>query len=100
MRACLIALLDLTCSSEATTPSTRTQTAVSAAQSRPAETRSSNDFDVLIRNGTVIDGTGKPGIRADVGIRGDSIAQIGDLHEKTATTTLDATNSVVTPGFI
>ena len=57
-------------------------------------------FDVLIRNGTVYDGTGAPGQRADVGVRGDRIAGIGDLSGIPATTTIDATNLAVAPGFI
>src|SRR4029077_19010716 len=57
-------------------------------------------FDVLIRNGEVIDGTGRGRFRADVGIRGDTIAAIGDLSRETAATTIDARNQVVTPGFI
>jgi N-acyl-D-amino-acid deacylase len=93
MRACLIALLALTCSSEGT----HTRSANAGQAGLPVL---HHDFDVLIRNGTVIDGTGKPGFRADLGIRGDSIAAIGDLHDKTAATTLDATNDVVAPGFI
>src|SRR5881397_3217663 len=57
-------------------------------------------FDVRIINGQVIDGTGRPRFRADVGIRGDAIAAIGDLSHVSATTTIDARNQVVTPGFI
>ena len=57
-------------------------------------------FDLLIRGGEVIDGTGAPRRRADVGIRGDSIAAIGDLSKETAATILDARGQVVTPGFI
>src|SRR5882672_5939155 len=58
------------------------------------------DFDIRIINGEVIDGTGRERYRADVGIRGDTIATIGDLSHATATTTIDARNHVVTPGFI
>lgn len=58
------------------------------------------DFDVVIRGGEVIDGTGAARTRADVGIRGDTITAIGDLSKATATTTLDATNQIVAPGFI
>jgi len=57
-------------------------------------------FDLIIRNGEVIDGTGSPRVRADVGVRGDRVAAIGDLSQATATTTLDARDKVVTPGFI
>jgi N-acyl-D-amino-acid deacylase len=58
------------------------------------------DFDLIIRGGDIIDGTGAPRRRADVGVRGDTIAAIGDLSKATATTTLDAGNRVVTPSFI
>lgn len=59
-----------------------------------------DDFDVIIRGGEVLDGTGTPRVRADVGIRGDTIAEIGDLSQQTAKTTLDAKRKVVAPGFI
>lgn len=48
----------------------------------------------------MIDGTGRARFRADVGIKGDTIAAIGDLSHATAATTIDAHNQVVTPGFI
>src|SRR3979409_741445 len=57
-------------------------------------------FDVLIRNGHIMDGTGSPWYSADVGIRNGRIAAIGRLHEATAKATIDATNLLVTPGFI
>jgi N-acyl-D-amino-acid deacylase len=57
-------------------------------------------FDVLIRNGTVYDGTGQPGRRADVGIRGDRIAAVGDLSGATAALSVDAAGLAVAPGFI
>ena len=57
-------------------------------------------YDVLIRNGRVIDGAGNPWIRADVAIRGDSIAAIGPLPGSTATRTIDAAGRIVAPGFI
>jgi len=58
------------------------------------------DFDIVIRDGTVVDGTGAPGVRADVGIVGDRISAIGDLAGRTAARTVDATGLVVAPGFI
>ena len=64
------------------------------------ETPRAAELDILIRGGTVIDGTGAPRRRADVGIRGDTIVAIGDLGNTTAKTTLDATSQVVAPGFI
>ena len=57
--------------------------------------------DVLIVNGTVIDGTGSPGRRADVAIRGDRIVAVGsNLPRGTATRVIDAQGKMVTPGFI
>ncbi len=58
------------------------------------------EFDLIIRNGTVIDGSGRPGVTADVGIRGDRIAAVDNLATATAAQTLDATGKVVSPGFI
>ena len=56
--------------------------------------------DLIIRNGTVIDGTGGPAQRADVAIDGDRITAIGDLAEVAATREIDARGMVVTPGFV
>ena len=58
------------------------------------------DFDILIRNGTIVDGSGDPGFPGDVGIKGDTIVEIGDLSGKTAAKTIDADGLVVSPGFI
>src|SRR5258706_9586966 len=58
------------------------------------------DFDLKIQHGRVIDGTGAPWFRADVGIRGDRIVAIGDLSHQTAASTIDAHDQVVAPGFI
>src|SRR6266481_4451625 len=58
-------------------------------------------FDLLIRNGTVMDGTGRAGFPADVGVVGDTITEIGAIPAKAqAARTLDATGQVVAPGFI
>lgn len=57
-------------------------------------------FDVLIRGGMVYDGSGKAPRRADVGLRGDRIAAIGDLGTATARTVVDASGLAVAPGFI
>ena len=57
-------------------------------------------FDVVIRGGTVYDGTGAPGRRADVGLRGDRIAGVGDLAGAAATTVVNATALAVAPGFV
>ena len=57
-------------------------------------------FDVLITNGRVVDGTGAPWFRADVGITGDRIVAIGQLTGSDAKIRIDASNLVVAPGFI
>ncbi len=57
-------------------------------------------FDVLIRGGTVYDGTGRPPVTADVGLRGDRIVAIGALGKADAETVVDASGLAVAPGFI
>ena len=57
-------------------------------------------FDILIRNGKILDGTGNPWYQGDVGIRGDRIVAIGKLTNATAKRTIDATGKIVSPGFI
>ena len=57
-------------------------------------------LDTLIKNGTVIDGTGKPRRAADVGISGGKIAAVRSLGSVAAARTIDATGLVVAPGFI
>lgn len=68
--------------------------AAPVAQDAPAS------FDVLIKNGRVLDGTGNPWYRADIGIVGDRIVAMGALPGATAKTVLDAADRYVTPGFI
>jgi N-acyl-D-amino-acid deacylase len=63
----------------------------------PAQARA---FDVVIANGRVVDGTGAPWFRADVGITGDRITAMGNLAAARARTRIDATGQVVAPGFI
>jgi dihydroorotase/N-acyl-D-amino-acid deacylase len=60
----------------------------------------SPQFDLLIKRGRVVDGSGGAGYVADVGIKGDRIVSIGDLSKATATRTIDAQGLVVAPGFI
>ncbi len=57
-------------------------------------------FDVLIRGGKLIDGSGNPWIYADVAIHGDRIVRIGNLQNATATREIDASGLIVAPGFI
>lgn len=57
-------------------------------------------FDLILRGGTVLDGTGQPPYRADVGVRDDRIAAIGDLSETSATFVIDAAGRFISPGFI
>lgn len=68
---------------------------IAAAAAVPAER-----FDVVVRGGMVYDGTGGAPRRADVGIRGDRIAALGDLKAAEATTMFDAQGLAVAPGFI
>jgi N-acyl-D-aspartate/D-glutamate deacylase len=58
------------------------------------------DFDLLIMAGRVIDGTGKAAFPADIGIKGDTIVEIGDLSSRTAEKTIEARGLAVSPGFI
>jgi N-acyl-D-amino-acid deacylase len=67
--------------------------ALTACRSRP-------EFDVVIRHGTVYDGSGGAPMVADVGVRGDSVAMIGDLSASRGRAEVDATGLAVAPGFI
>ena len=58
------------------------------------------EFDIIIRNGNVIDGAGTPARKADLGIEGDRIAEIGTLSEAHAAHEIDASGLAVAPGFI
>ena len=57
------------------------------------------EFDLIIRSGTVVDGTGRTPIEADVGIKGDRVAAIGALA-KNGAEEIDAKGKLVTPGFV
>ena len=57
-------------------------------------------FDLIIRNGRVFDGTGSPGVVTSVAIRGDRVAALGALPDATARETIDAAGLAVAPGFI
>ncbi|MDA0233263.1 MAG: amidohydrolase family protein [Chloroflexi bacterium] len=57
-------------------------------------------FDVLVIGGELIDGTGSPAVRSDLGIKGDRVTAIGDLSSSTAARIVDATGLTLSPGFI
>ena len=57
-------------------------------------------YDVVIKNGHVLDGTGNPWYAADVGVRGDRIVAIGNLNAADSDKVIDATGKIVAPGFI
>lgn len=58
------------------------------------------NFDILIKNGQIVDGSGKPSYIGAVGINADTIAAVGDLGDATGTQEIDATGLAVAPGFI
>ncbi len=57
-------------------------------------------FDIVIRNGDIIDGSRAPRRRADVGINGDRVTALGDLGASSASQVIDAAGRVVAPGFV
>jgi len=61
---------------------------------------SASSYDLIIRNGHVIDGTGNPWFAADVAVSGDRVAAIGDLRQAHAKREIDAKGRFVAPGFI
>lgn len=58
------------------------------------------EFDLVILNATIYDGSGAEGYQADLGIKGDKIVSIGDLQKNRAVETIDASGLAVAPGFI
>ena len=66
----------------------------------PLSAQDTRHFDLLVRGGRVLDGTGNPWIRADIGVREGRIAALGDLAGATADRVIDATGRYVSPGFI
>ena len=58
-----------------------------------------SDYDVVIRNASIVDGTGAPSFEASIGIRGDRIVTVGEISERGAIE-LDARGLIVAPGFI
>jgi len=57
-------------------------------------------LDLKLTHARIVDGTGAPWFRGDVGVRGDTIVAVGDLSSSAATTTLDVRDKVLAPGFI
>ncbi len=74
-------------------------TTVGASAGRQVATTTAS-YDLVIAGGRVVDGSGAPWFVADIGIRGDRIARIGDLRAAGATLRLDAAGLVVAPGFV
>lgn len=73
---------------------------MTVAQGRRSPRPQPRSFDVIIRGGTVYDGTGRPPMRGDVGIKGDRIAAVGNLSSATAPMVIDARGLALAPGFI
>jgi N-acyl-D-amino-acid deacylase len=57
-------------------------------------------FDIIIKNGLIIDGSGEPAYRADLGIKDSAISKIGELHDERATVEIEAEGKIVCPGFV
>jgi N-acyl-D-amino-acid deacylase len=73
---------------------------LAAALAAPTVSTAAERYDLLIRGGVVYDGTGSAPRKADVGIRGDRIAAVGDLRAAEAAAVIDAAGLAVAPGFI
>src|SRR6266496_2801409 len=74
--------------------------ALASISNLPSVSSKAPDYDLIIRNGRVVDGSGGPAFNADVAIKGDRIARIGNLGRAQAKRTIDARGQVVAPGFI
>ena len=73
---------------------------LSLAWSRMTPAAQAPAYDLVIRNGRVVDGTGSPWFRGDIGVRGDTIAAIARRIDAAGARTIDAGNLVVAPGFV
>ena len=58
------------------------------------------NYDIILRKGTIVDGTGAKGFRADIAVRNGFIDRIGDLNDAKAAVDLDVSGLVVAPGFL
>jgi len=65
-----------------------------------ASLSSGDEYDVLLKNGSIIDGSGNPWVSGDIAILGDRIAAIGKLDGAHAKRVIDAKGLVISPGFI
>jgi N-acyl-D-amino-acid deacylase len=63
-------------------------------------TPSATKYDLLIKNGSIVDGSGRPGYNSDLAVKGDRIVRIGNLKNAKAARVIDARGLVVAPGFI
>src|SRR4051812_8350640 len=61
---------------------------------------SAAEYDLLLQNGTIIDGTGGEPFTGSIAIKGDKIVAVGDVEEKSAAKTVDCTGLIIAPGFI
>jgi len=66
----------------------------------PQRIASGDEYDVILKNGSIIDGSGNPWVSGDIAIRGDRIAAIGKLDGAHAKRVIDAKGLVISPGFI
>src|SRR5687767_8169813 len=66
----------------------------------PTLSAQTHQFDLIIRNGHIVDGTGSPWYAGDVAVRGGRIVAVGSLVDASARQTIDAAGMVVAPGFI
>ena len=62
--------------------------------------QSSTEYDLVITNGRVVDGTGNPWFRASIGIKDGKIVKVGHIDPSTAKQVIDAQNQIIAPGFI